>query len=84
MKKQVLVSVDRGETRVALLEKKNDAKDFPAGDASAEAAPVPGPAPISAEEALVPFSVIIDGQNRTVMARDFDDAQARAARLRSA
>lgn len=27
MKKQVLVSVDRGETRVALLEKKNDAKD---------------------------------------------------------
>ena len=28
MKKQVLVSVDRGETRVALLEKKNDAKDY--------------------------------------------------------
>jgi ribonuclease G len=28
LKKQVLVSVDRGETRVALLEKKNDAKDY--------------------------------------------------------
>jgi len=28
LKKQVLVSVDRGETRVALLEKKHDAKDY--------------------------------------------------------
>jgi ribonuclease G len=28
VKKQVLVSVDRGETRVALLEKKKDAKDY--------------------------------------------------------
>jgi hypothetical protein len=28
VKKQVLVSVDRGETRVALLEKKQDAKDY--------------------------------------------------------
>jgi ribonuclease G len=28
LKKQVLVSVDRGETRVALLEKKKDAKDY--------------------------------------------------------
>jgi hypothetical protein len=35
-----------------------------------------------AEETLLPFSVIIDGQDRTVFAKDEDDLQVRIAKLR--
>ncbi len=41
-------------------------------------------APAEVAEKLFPFSVIIDGQDRTVFAVDVADAQARAARLKAA
>ena len=31
---------------------------------------------------LIPFSVIVNGQDRVVMARDFEDAQRQASALR--
>jgi len=36
----------------------------------------------TAEETLVPFSVILDGQDRTVFAKDEADLQLRLAKLR--
>lgn len=36
-----------------------------------------------AEEKLIPFSVIIDGHDRTVFARDEEDLQRRLEKLRS-
>ncbi len=35
------------------------------------------------EETLVPFSVVIDGQDRTIFAKDEEDLQVRIAKLRS-
>lgn len=34
------------------------------------------------EETLVPFSVIIDGQDRTIFAKDAEDLQVRIAKMR--
>lgn len=55
-----------------------------------DAQPVAEPTPVvsapaaleEVEEVLVPFSVIIDGQNRTILAKDQEDLQRRIARIR--
>jgi hypothetical protein len=36
------------------------------------------------EDTLIPFSVIIDGQDRTIFAKDEADLQVRLARIRAA
>ena len=45
----------------------------------AEATPV-----VETVEKLFPFSVVIDGQDRTIFAKDQKDLEARIARLKSA
>ena len=49
----------------------------PKTDEKTEAVPADAPA-----ETLVPFSVIVDGQDRTVFAKDLDDLQVRIKKLR--
>jgi hypothetical protein len=40
--------------------------------------------PAEAEESLVPFNVVIDGQDRTIFAKDAEDLKARIARIKAA
>lgn len=50
-------------------------------EAPAEAA---APEAVVVEEELVPFSAIIDGESRTILAKDHDDFLVRVARMREA